>query len=114
MITFTDAAKEHIKESVSKETGNCFRLWIKTTGCAGYMYMLEITEEPKENDVKVTEIDGINVYLDKDAIDILKNTEVDYIEKMMGFKQMVFHNPNAIGLCGCGESFKLKGEAVDD
>lgn len=114
MITFTNAAKKHIKDQVQKEAGNHFRLWVKTTGCSGYMYMPEIVDEPKPNDVEVAELDGIKIYLDQDAVAIIKGTEVDYIEKMLGFKQMVFNNPNATSLCGCGESFKLKGEAIDD
>lgn len=112
-ITFTQAAKEHIKTQVQKEAGEHFRLWIKTTGCSGYMYMPEIVPAPKEGDIELDDIDGVKIFLDGNAADIIKGTEVDYIEKTLGFKQMVFNNPNATGMCGCGESFKLKGEAVD-
>lgn len=114
MITFTKAAQSHIKEQVLKESGNHFRLWIKSTGCSGYMYMPEIINDPNENDVEVDQVDGVKIYIDSKAVDIIRGTEVDYIEKMLGFKQMVFNNPNVVGMCGCGESFKLKSESEDD
>src|ERR1700730_11432013 len=114
MITFTQAAKKHITEQVQQGRGQHFRLWVKVTWCSGFMYMPEIVASPKENDLQIGEIGDVKIYLDKAAAEIVKGTEVDYVEKMLGFKQMVFNNPNATGLCGCGESFKLNDEALDD
>ena len=114
MLTFTDTAKQHIKEQVQKEAGKHFRLWVKTTGCSGYMYMPEIVAAPKEGDLEVCSIDEVTIYLDPAAVDLVRGTRVDYVEKMLGFKQMVFDNPNVTGLCGCGESIKLKSEASNE
>lgn len=110
ILTLTDAAKRHILKSVAKEGGGHFRLWIKTTGCSGYMYMPEVVDAPQPDDVEVDQIDGVNIYLSSDAGYYVEGTTVDYVEKMKGFGQLQFDNPNATGLCGCGESFKLKSE----
>lgn len=110
ILTFTDKAKKHIKASVEKAGGGHFRLWIKVTGCSGYMYMPEIVSMSQEHDLLVGQIDEVNIYLANDAVDIVRGTQVDFVTKSMGFSQLEFANPNATGLCGCGESFKLIGD----
>lgn len=108
ILTFTKTALEHI-QTMLKNKGEraALRLSVKETGCSGYMYVPEIVFEKSETDVTV-ETPLFHVYVDQAAVKILEGTEVDYIKKDLGFTQMVFHNPNAEGLCGCGESFKLK------
>lgn len=113
MITITPKAKAHIQKQVAKESGNYFRLWVKSTGCSGYMYMPEIVTEKKDGDIEICTFDGVTVILDKAAVSFVDGTEIDYIEKMLGFKQLVFNNPKATGLCGCGESFKLQESTHD-
>ena len=108
MLTFTDAAIKHI-QTLLKNKGEhaAFRLSVKETGCSGYMYVPEIVLEKKETDSELATVDFM-VYIDHDALPIIKGATVDYIKKAFGFYQLVFNNPNAEGLCGCGESFKLK------
>lgn len=110
MLQFTQVAKDHITKQVNAEPGNYLRLWVKRTGCSGYMYMLDVVEQEKAGDIEVADFNGAKVFLDPNAVGVIDNTEVDYVEKSFGFKQLVFNNPNATGLCGCGESFKLKSE----
>lgn len=110
MLQFTQAAKDHIAKQVKAEAGNYLRIWIKRTGCSGYMYMPEVVVKQQEGDIEVAEFNGVKVFLEANSVDIIKDTEVDYVEKSFGFKQLVFNNPNATGLCGCGESFKLKDQ----
>ena len=108
MLTFTDAAIKHI-QTLLKNKGEhaAFRLSVKETGCSGYMYVPEIVLQKKETDSELAIVDFM-VYIDHDALPIIKGTTVDYVKKDFGFYQLVFNNPNAEGLCGCGESFKLK------
>jgi iron-sulfur cluster assembly protein len=108
LLTFTDAAIHHIQKLLKNKGDHvALRLAVKKTGCSGYMYVPEIVTEKKETDA-VVEAPGFCVYVDKDAVAIIQGTELDYVKKNLGFEQLVFHNPNAEGLCGCGESFKLK------
>lgn len=108
MMTLTAAAKEHIQKLLEKKGENAaFRLSVKQTGCSGYMYAPEIVFEKKENDIEITGNDFL-FYLDQNAIPLVKGTEIDYVKKGLGVYQLVFHNPNADSLCGCGESFNLK------
>jgi len=108
MLRFTEAAAKHIQLMLkNKGAGAALHLRVKETGCSGYMYVPEIVFEKKSTDILV-EAPGFLVYVDSAAVPIIQGSELDYVKKNLGFEQLVFHNPNAEGLCGCGESFKLK------
>ena len=79
------------------------RMQVVSGGCAGYMYGMDFEEKPAKDD-EVMEFAGVKVFVDKKSYDMLKGTEVDYVESLQqsGFK---FNNPNATGSCGCGKSF---------
>src|SRR3990167_5178050 len=110
MITLTDSAKQHIQKMLENKGKNAaFRLSVKQTGCSGYMYVPEIVLQKKETDIEIRDNDLL-IYIDDDAVPLIKGTKMDYVKKSLGVSQLEFYNPNAEGLCGCGESFQLKGE----
>lgn len=116
IIELTEAAYKHL-QSVIKKRGKevQFRLSVKKTGCSGYMYQSEIVERPQEGDISLKTALGLTVLIDAHCVPLLKGTIVDYVKKDFGQHQLHFNNPNAIGTCGCGESFHLrKDEDVDD
>lgn len=105
-ITLTDAAISHVKAFLAKRgRGEGLRLGVKTSGCSGLAYVLEVFDEPHEDDV-VFEYDGIKVAVDPKSLVYLDGTELDYRREGLneGFK---FNNPNEQGTCGCGESFTV-------
>lgn len=109
-LSFTAPALEHINKSLSRFPQGGFRLSIKKTGCSGYQYLPEIMRERKPGDLEfVTEL-GLKVFIDPFAAQWLKDTVVGLESKTLGQKQLVFNNPNARGMCGCGESFHLADE----
>ena len=108
IITMTAEAADHIRQGIVSEKGKHFRLAIKKTGCTGWMYKPEIVTEPKPDDIKVPLALDFEVYIDPKCVDIIRGTELDIEVKDMGLKQMVFNNPNAESICGCGESFNVK------
>ncbi len=111
IILLTKNAAEHIQSLLSKKGENYFfRLWIKKTGCSGYMYMPEIVDSKKPNDIEI-KINNLIIYVDPDCISKIAGTEIDYVKRGLGVSQLEFKNPNAESLCGCGESFNLKGES---
>ena len=108
MMTVTAAAKKHIQNMLKNNGENAlFRLWVKKTGCSGYMYQPEIVYAKKETDIEVR-VSDLFIYIDYDAVKLIAGTEIDYVKKSLGVSQLVFNNPNAEGVCGCGESFTLK------
>lgn len=108
ILTFTDAAILHIQNILTKHPSeSMFRLSIKETGCSGYMYVPEIVQVQKPDDI-VLDFSRLPVLIDASSVSLIEGTLVDYIKKEFGQSQLSFNNPNAEGLCGCGESFKLK------
>lgn len=105
-ITLTAAAAEHVKNFLAKQNkGEGLRLGVKTTGCSGYAYTVDVAEQVAAND-KVYETQGIKIVVDRDSLLYLAGTEVDYVKEGLnsGFK---FSNPNVKATCGCGESFSV-------
>ena len=106
ILTFTKAAFDHIQGmQKSDPTKPCFRLWVKRTGCSGWMYMPEMVAAAKNEDLQWQE-QGLSIAVDPEARPLIEGTEVDFIQT--GFqKQMQFKNPNIESHCGCGESFNV-------
>ena len=76
---------------------------VKTTGCAGFGYVLDTVSEPAKDDL-LFEQDGARLYVPLQAMPFIDGTEVDYVRE--GLNQLFkFNNPKAQNECGCGESF---------
>ena len=105
-ITFTERAAEHVKNFIIEDdTSAGLRLAVKSTGCSGYMYVVELAENILEHD-QVFESHGVQIVVDAESLKYLQGTNVDYAREGLneGFR---FENPNVSATCGCGESFSL-------
>lgn len=112
ILTLSDKAIAHIKKTiVARGSGIGFRLAVKRTGCSGYMYVPEIIDALREGDIEIALNESFKVYVDPEAVPIIKGTLIDFVVKPMGMEQLEYDNPNADSLCGCGESFNLKKDA---
>jgi iron-sulfur cluster assembly accessory protein len=74
-------------------------------GCSGFQYALDFTNEARANDF-VYQVEDLTVYVDAVSARYLQGTRIDYVMGTAGagFK---FHNPKAVGSCGCGSSFTV-------
>jgi len=74
-------------------------------GCSGLAYSVDYVSEEKPFDEKI-ETPGGTFYVDGSSILYLIGSRMDWKEDdfTAGF---VFDNPNAKGMCGCGESFTV-------
>jgi len=109
-ITITDAAAQKGNALVASQdelkTDPGLRIKVMGGGCSGLMTQMEIGDGPAGEGEELFEHDGFRVYIDKKSLFFLNGSELDYKEALTGagFK---FHNPNATGQCGCGESFSV-------
>ncbi len=109
VISFTPGGLAHIRNSIAAEKASAFRLAVKKTGCSGYAYRPEIIKEVNEDDLKFN-IEDVTVCIDRNSAPYLQGTVIDFVDQGLGQTKMIFHNPNAANLCGCGESFNLPDE----
>lgn len=88
------------------------RVFIKSGGCSGYQYGMAIDERELEGDTIVFDR-GVKLLVDHMSLPLLRGSEVDFVENMMGGGFTV-HNPNATSSCGCGHSFRTDGAQSPD
>jgi len=74
-------------------------------GCSGFQYNFSFEEGRNEDDLLI-ERDGASVVVDSTSLELLKGSELDYVEEMVGSSFQV-KNPNATSSCGCGNSFSV-------
>lgn len=104
-ITMTDSAINHAIKTLRKFPGSVgMRLTLKKTGCSGYSYVTEESYEIHDDDLVFDQSDGLRVIVSKSDFPLVSGTNIDFSKEGLNsvFK---FHNPNATGECGCGESF---------
>ena len=103
-VMLTDNAAERVKRFLTERgSGAGLRVGIKTTGCSGFAYVVDIADEIAEDD-RVFESHGVKVIVGSGNLAYLDGTTIDFSREGLneGFS---YDNPNVKSLCGCGESF---------
>ena len=101
-IKFTNNALKHINKMLSKkDKGSFFRIAIKGGGCSGFQYDFSFDNKQEDDDLRHE-----NIIIDKKSADLLKGSEVDYVEELIG-ENFKISNPQSKSSCGCGVSFSL-------
>jgi len=81
------------------------RLAVSGGGCSGFQYGFSFDDTRLEGDVTFSR-DGVDLVIDDASLELVKGSEIDFVEDMMGAAFQV-RNPNASSSCGCGNSFAL-------
>mgnify|MGYP003316972160 FL=1 len=101
-IKFTEKAIKQINHLLSqKDKGSFFRIAIKGGGCSGFQYDFSFDKKQQDDDLRHE-----NILIDKTSADLLKGSEVDYAEELIG-ETFKINNPQSKSSCGCGVSFSL-------
>ena len=101
-IKFTDKAIKQINFLLStKNKGSFFRIAIKGGGCSGFQYDFSFDDKSEKDDLIQD-----NILIDKTSADLLKGSEIDYVEELIG-DSFKINNPKSKSSCGCGDSFSL-------
>ena len=105
-LSLTDAAASKLRELTAAETRPeiGLRVYVYSGGCSGFKYGMMIEDAPTPED-KMLEANGVKVYVDGKSIDLLRGSQIDYVDTLMGAGFTV-NNPNAVAACGCGSSFR--------
>ena len=101
-ISLTESAAGHVKKfAAGKNQIPSLRLSVKTTGCSGYMYEVELSEDTHDND-KIFESHGVKLIIDDQSYPYVAGTQIDFTREGLneGFK---FENPN-VAACSSAKS----------
>ena len=99
-IDFTTEAVEQINKIIlNNKSAKYFRISVKGGGCSGFKYNFSFENEIDKNDHIFNK-----TIIDKDSLDIINGSVVDFKKEMIG-DSFIIKNPKATSSCGCGLSF---------
>jgi iron-sulfur cluster insertion protein len=105
-FSVTDSAAKRIAFLAAKEPKPVMmRIAVLGGGCSGFQYNFSFEEQRNEDDLLI-EHRGASVLVDSTSLELLKGSQLDYVEEMVGSAFQV-NNPNATSSCGCGNSFSV-------
>lgn len=103
LIITSNAAKK-AKEFLEKQKdGMYFRVEVIPGGCSGHQYHFDFDDMVDDED-QIMDIDGVKFVIDKESLEMMRGSKLDYVDSMQGSGFKV-SNPNAAKTCGCGQSF---------
>jgi iron-sulfur cluster assembly accessory protein len=110
-VSLTETAAEKIRELVAAgEAEQALRVAVRGGGCSGFQYALAL--DAAKDDDHVFEHKGVAVIVDKQSMQFVFGSEVDYVDGLQGAGFTV-NNPNVVAACGCGSSFQVKEDAAE-
>jgi iron-sulfur cluster insertion protein len=107
-IAISASAARRIAALIASEGGSerlRLRVAVSGGGCSGFQYGFTLDDERQDDD-RVFERDGVGVLVDEVSLELLKGSQLDYVEDLIG-SYFAVKNPNASSTCGCGSSFSL-------
>jgi iron-sulfur cluster assembly protein len=105
-ITITPAANARMRHFLSATPAAAgVRFGVKRTGCSGFAYVVDLAEALGDGD-RLVEVDGLPLIVNDKSLAMVEGTVIDFQRQGLN-ASFVFHNPNATGECGCGESFTV-------
>jgi iron-sulfur cluster assembly protein len=110
VLTVTTTAAAKIKELLVQRNipNHALRVFVSGGGCSGLQYGMAFEGNPQEFDTTV-EANGVKLVVDPTSIMYVGGSVIDFVDSLMGGGFRI-DNPNAVSSCGCGHSFRTKGE----
>ena len=106
-VRISEAAVRRIAALVGEDgmPGMMFRVSVSGGGCSGFQYGFSLDDQHNLDD-RVFRRGDVGVVIDEVSLDLLRGSEVDYVEDLIG-SYFAIRNPNATSTCGCGSSFSI-------
>lgn len=105
-IGLTEAAAKRVAFIAEKQGKPAIlRLAVDGGGCSGFQYRFELAEAIEDDDT-LAETDGVKLVVDEISLDLVRGSEVDFVENLGG-RMFQVNNPQAQAGCGCGTSFAI-------
>ena len=91
-LDLTDSAIGHFSSLLKNKDNQNIRIGIRDSGCSGYAYFLELSEEVNTDDLEFS-FDKFKILIDKKSFTFLNGTTIDYIKEGVN-SNLTFINPN--------------------
>jgi iron-sulfur cluster assembly protein len=110
VLVVTPMAATKIKELLQARNipDHALRVFVSGGGCSGLQYGMAFEGNPQAHDTMV-EVDGVRLCIDPTSMMYVGGATIDFVDSLMGGGFRI-DNPNAVSTCGCGTSFRTKGE----
>jgi len=82
---------------------------VRDSGCSGYAYVLELTENAPQNTVRIDVENDLTLFVDSKSVPALSGSTLRLVKEGLN-ETIKFDKPNAGSYCGCGESFTVNPE----
>ena len=84
-MSLSDAAVSKLRELTKEETNPAIglRVYVYSGGCSGFRYGMMLEDAPTPED-QILDASGIKVYVDGNSVDLLKGSQIDYVDTLMG------------------------------
>jgi iron-sulfur cluster assembly accessory protein len=107
VLAVEPAAAQHLHRHLQSSPGAIgVRIGVKDSGCSGYAYVMELTEQVPENHLRIPVDAHLNLYVDVKSVPALSGSCLRLVKEGLN-ETIKFDNPNAGSYCGCGESFTV-------
>ncbi|KQM18123.1 heme biosynthesis protein HemY [Sphingomonas sp. Leaf24] len=105
-ISLSASAAHRIAAIAAKQAKPAIlRLSVEGGGCSGFQYRFGLADTVDADD-SVAQTDGVTLVVDSVSLDLVRGSEVDFVESLGGAAFRVT-NPQAASGCGCGTSFAV-------
>lgn len=103
ILSVTQAAREYISQHCNGTL--VMRVSVNNKGCSGHKYQYDLVDPSSLSKLdECISWDTGGIAVDAKSIIYLFGATLDLAVDVSG-SRLIWQNPNATGLCGCGESF---------
>ena len=106
-LHLSDSCVQRLK-TIIKEPEERLRILVEGGGCSGFQYKFAIEKSSTSVQDLIFQREGVQVIVDKDSLELLKGSTIDFQEELIRSSFRIINNPNAEQGCSCGTSFSIK------